>query len=160
MFRLQLFSLLYFLIMGLQAQFTEPTEVPNGANLSHFARVIAAKADESVNGFTFSVTIESPDTGCEQFADWWEIIDLEGNLLYRRILLHSHVDEQPFTRSGGPVKINEDQTVWIRAHMNTVGYGGQTLKGSPKRGFKRAEMPEGFAADLEKMAPLPVGCDF
>jgi hypothetical protein len=141
------------------SQFTEPVEIPNGSTLTDYANVIAAKAQGENGNYTFSVTLESPDTDCEQYADWWEVIDSNGNLLYRRILLHPHVNEQPFTRSGGPVAIGDEQEVWIRAHMNNSGYGGQVLKGSVKRGFKRANIPLQFALELVNKEPLPQGCD-
>ncbi|MDX1627320.1 MAG: hypothetical protein R3345_01405 [Fulvivirga sp.] len=110
--------------------------------------------------YRFAVTVKSPDTGCVQYADWWEVVSEEGELLYRRILSHSHIDEQPFTRSGGPVKITSEQTVWVRAHMNNTGYGGVAMKGSPADGFEVAAMPDDFALDLEKIPPQPVGCRF
>jgi hypothetical protein len=111
-------------------------------------------------GWSVAVKLRSPDTGCERYADWWEILDEKGELIYRRILAHSHVREQPFTRSGGPVKIQPDQIVWIRAHMNDVGYGGQVLKGSQKSGFVSDTMPKRFALDLANEPPLPAGCRF
>ena len=60
----------------------------------------------------------------------------------------------------GPVPIQADTVVWVRAHMNTGGYGGMAFKGSVKAGFKQAVHDAGFAADLAKQAPLPDGCDF
>jgi hypothetical protein len=89
-------------------------------------------------------------------SDRW--VALRSTIL--RGLLHSHVDEQPFTRSGGPVPIQPDTVVWVRAHMNTVGYGGIAFMDSPKTGFIRAMLGAEFAADLAKQAPLPDGCDF
>ncbi|MGA9190363.1 MAG: hypothetical protein WBZ24_01400, partial [Anaerolineales bacterium] len=67
------------------------------------ARVISVDVSGEEGAFTFAVEIASPDTGCDRYADWWEVVTPNGDLLYRRILLHSHVDEQPFARSGGPV---------------------------------------------------------
>ena len=110
--------------------------------------------------YDFSVTIKSPDLGCAQYADWWEVLDESGRLLYRRVLFHSHADEQPFTRSGGPIPIQADTTVWVRAHMNRAGYGGVAFKGSAKSGFKQAMPSPEFAKDAARQAPLPDGCAF
>ena len=118
----------------------------------------------SVNGspgrYDFNVTVKSPDTGCQQYADWWEVLSADGKLLYRRVLFHSHVGEQPFTRSGGPVPIQPDTVVWVRAHMNTTGYGGAALKGSLKTGFSPMALDAEFAARVAKQSPLPDGCAF
>jgi len=107
------------------------------------------------------VEIRSPDLGCEQYADWWEVITPEGALVYRRILAHSHVDEQPFIRSGGPVSVEADDIVLIRAHMNPGGYGGQTLRGTMTDGFAvDPSIDASFAASLSTSPPLPDGCAF
>jgi hypothetical protein len=124
------------------------------------ADVTAVQVSGSPGRYDFNVTVKSPDTGCQQYADWWEVVSEEGRLLYRRVLFHSHVGEQPFTRSGGPVPIQPDTVVWVRAHMNTSGYGGALLKGSVRGGFTAAVPPAGFAAGLAKQSPLPDGCAF
>jgi hypothetical protein len=110
--------------------------------------------------FNFSVEISSPDQGCDQYADWWEVITPDGELIYRRVLLHSHVDEQPFSRSGGPVPIEEQEIVLIRAHMHPGGYGNQAMQGSPGLGFEPIELSPEFAADLSEIPPLPEDCAF
>ena len=124
------------------------------------ADILSVKVTSEPNAYQFAVEVFSPDTGCDQYADWWEVLSVEGRLLYRRVLLHSHVDEQPFTRSGGPVPIEQDTLVFVRAHMNTIGYGGQVLKGSITSGFESLEVDAGFAADVESMPPLPEDCAF
>ncbi len=78
-------------------------------------------------------------------------------LIYRRILLHSHVNEQPFTRSGGPVKIQPEKGVIVRAHMNTEGYRGRALRGSVADGFGATEIPD-FAENVEAQDPQPPDC--
>jgi len=125
-----------------------------------YADVTDVSISGDANNYTFSVTLSSPDNGCKQYADWWEVISENGDLVYRRILGHSHTNEQPFKRSGGKIDISANQTVWIRAHMNNNGYGGITFKGSKASGFNQVEMPDGFALDLEKARPLPDGCAF
>jgi hypothetical protein len=124
------------------------------------AQVTDVSISGSDNQYTFNVTISSPDLGCTQYANWWEVVDLEGNLLYRRILAHSHVDEQPFTRSGGPIDISENTEVYIRAHMNTTSYGSKVFKGSVADGFTSENLDLDFAKDLEEIDPLPSGCAF
>ncbi len=125
-----------------------------------FADVIEVEVNGRAGAYRFAVTISSPDTGCDQYADWWEIISENGELIHRRILLHSHVDEQPFTRTGVGIDITENQVVYIRAHMNNTGYGGQVLKGSVKNGFEIVEIDEGFASELENAEPQPGNCAF
>lgn len=125
-----------------------------------FANVLEVSTFGEPGSYTFSVTVESPDTGCSQYADWWEVLTQDGELLYRRILLHSHVNEQPFTRPGGSVPIQPDQTVIVRSHMNPQGYGGQALQGSVAAGFTPVDLPADFAASVADQDPQPTGCDF
>lgn len=124
----------------------------------------AAVTEVTVSGqpsaYQFSVTVNSPDTGCDQYADWWEVVSEEGELIYRRVLLHSHVDEQPFTRSGGAVVVEDDETVWVRVHMNHTGYSIQAMKGTVNQGFVATKAPDDFAERLSNKAPLPSGCAF
>ncbi len=127
---------------------------------AQYADVLEVEVSGTENNFTFSVTIRSPDTGCEQFADWWEVITPDGQLIYRRILLHSHVNEQPFSRSGGPVNIDTQKKVIVRAHMNKTGYGGLAMQGTVKDEFLKMELASDFAVSLEKTKPLPTGCAF
>ena len=87
-------------------------------NQTSFANVLSVQVTGNPGAYQFAVEIASPDTGCEQYADWWEVVSQDGQLLYRRILLHSHVDEQPFTRSGGPVEVAADELVYVRAEGN------------------------------------------
>ncbi|MDB9526640.1 hypothetical protein PN498_11615 [Oscillatoria sp. CS-180] len=126
-----------------------------------FADVTAVEiASQNVNGYTFAVTIESPDTGCDQYANWWEVVTQDGELVYRRILVHSHVDEQPFRRTGGPVNVQPDQVVIVRAHMDPHGYGTQAMQGSANDGFSEVMLPEEFASDLATADPQPTGCAY
>ncbi len=137
----------------------EPTGTLN-LNRDSQAVVEAVTFSGSEHNYRFDVQLKSPDTGCEQYADWWEIIDQKENLIYRRILLHSHVDEQPFTRSGSPVDIDDTTFVYIRGHMNNLGYSSFVFGGSIKDGFEAMELPITFAANLVAAAPLPDGCAF
>lgn len=124
------------------------------------AHVRAATVSGASGAHRFSVTLASPDTGCDQYADWWEVVSLDGDLRERRVLAHSHANEQPFTRSGGSAPIATSETVLIRAHMNTSGYGGVSLIGSPESGFRPILLNREFANELASESPLPSGCAF
>ena len=135
---------------------TEPTN-ENGLPV---ADVVSVAVTGEAGNYTFAVTISSAETGCEQYSDWWEVADAQtGELIYRRILAHSHVDEQPFTRSGGPVTIEPDQNVIIRAHMGGLesSYGGQAYGGTVSSGF---EPVVDSLPSLDTVEPLPTGCAF
>ena len=130
------------------------------AEMSQSSRITAVEVTSSGEGYSFAVTVESDETGCDQYADWWEVVTPEGELLYRRILAHSHVDEQPFTRSGGPVAIGEEDVVVVRSHVNPDGYSTQAMQGSASEGFSPTLLEDGFAAELEESEPQPSGCSF
>ncbi|MFP8871855.1 MAG: hypothetical protein VCB43_10835 [Myxococcota bacterium] len=111
--------------------------------------------------WTFSVTIRSDETGCDQYADWWEIVTPDGELVYRRILAHSHPDDQPFTRAGEqPADVTSTVEVYVRAHLAPGGYVGSVFGGTVDGGFSEIAVADGFAADLESVAPQPDGCLF
>ena len=124
------------------------------------ANVEAVSVTGDAGAYTFAVTLRSPDTGCEQYADWWEVLGEDGTLLYRRILAHSHVDEQPFERTGGPVDIQADTRVFVRAHMNVAGYGGTVFAGTPSGTFAAEDFDANAAAGVETQDPLPESCAF
>ena len=124
------------------------------------ADVLSVDVTGRVNAYQFNVQVSSPDTGCDQYADWWEVLSEDGQLLYRRVLLHSHVSEQPFARSGGPVAVDDDAVVIVRAHMNNSGYGEAALRGSVSGGFESIQLESGFAAEVEALDPLPGDCAF
>lgn len=127
---------------------------------SLYADVLSVAPNGESGAYQFAVSIQSPDTGCEQYANWWEVVSEDGALIHRRILFHSHVNEQPFQRSSGPVAIAADQVVIVRAHMHPIGYGGQVLKGSVTQGFLSVESDDDFALDLAQKEPLPTDCTF
>jgi hypothetical protein len=127
--------------------------------------VLADVENVSISGvegaYTFAVTVNSPDTGCDQYTDWWEVLTTEGELLYRRVLLHSHVQEQPFTRQGGPVLVESQEPVIVRAHLSNLGYGGAAMRGTVEGGFDPApDITERFAPEVETQDPQPRFCLF
>ena len=75
----------------------------------------------------FSVTVSHSDEGWDHYANRWEVLTESGDILATRVLHHPHVNEQPFTRSLGQVKIPEPlDHVVVRAHDSTHAYGGET----------------------------------
>ena len=122
--------------------------------------VIGVSVSGTPGDYSLSVTVDSIETGCDSYIDWWEVVSEEGELIYRRVLLHSHVDEQPFIRSGGPVDIRPDETVIIRAHLSDKGYGGGSWMGTVAGGFAPTLPDPEFAANLETQEPLPTNCAF
>ena len=138
----------------------EPTQNMNTNIENEEAAITAVSFSGQPNNYTLSVTIKSPDTGCDQYADWWEVFNADGELIYRRILAHSHVNEQPFTRSGGPVDVGSEDFIYIRAHMNNLGYGSQVFSGKLGEGVKADTLDTNFANELLTKSPLPGDCAF
>lgn len=153
-------SSMIVLLTGCDSDGNNTQEITQTVNNINEASIVSVTTSGESQNYTFSVGISSPDTGCEQYANWWEVITEEGTLIYRRILGHSHVNEQPFIRSGGIVVISENQVVIIRAHMNNSGYGTTVFKGSVAEGFTEQTLDSNFATDLETQQPLPDNCAF
>ncbi len=83
---------------------------------------------EAGNRFTFEVTLEHEDEGWEHYAVGWEILGPDGQTLGRRILVHPHVDEQPFTRRLSGVFVPPGVTsVRVRGYDNVHGLGRSSL---------------------------------
>ena len=77
---------------------------------------------------TFSVTLEHADEGWEHYADQWDVMTLDNQLLKSRVLYHPHVDEQPFTRSlSGVVVPKGMKQVKIRARDSRHGYSNKEV---------------------------------
>jgi hypothetical protein len=94
------------------------------------------KAVQGADGtWTFHVTVRHPDTGWEDYANGWDVLTPDGTVLkpdpdspFTRLLLHPHVDEQPFTRSQSGIVIPPDAAqVRVRAHDLVDGYGGREV---------------------------------
>jgi hypothetical protein len=117
----------------------EPTEEPVS-----LADVMFVRASLQPDGtWTFEVTVQHEDTGWEHYADRWEVLTLEGEVLATRVLAHPHVEEQPFTRSQSGVVIPEDVSeVRVRAHDLVHGYGGREV---------RVDLTSGQGEDFEVM---------
>ncbi len=122
------------------------------------ADVVGVRAEGEDGDLTVFVSVLSEETGCAQYADWWELVAADGTLVYRRILNHSHPDEQPFERSGTGVDWTMDEPLYARAHMAPWGYVGHVMWGSMRDGFETVDVPADFAADLETQPPLPEEC--
>ena len=91
------------------------------------ADVVGVKASSGKDGtWSFSVTVRHDDEGWDHYADRWDVMSPDGEVLGTRVLYHPHVGEQPFTRSLGGVEIPKGLLeVVVRAHDLVHGYGGK-----------------------------------
>jgi len=78
--------------------------------------------------FDIDVTVRHADSGWDHYANRWEIVGPDGEVLATRVLHHPHVHEQPFTRSLSAVTIPAAFTwVRVRSHDLVHGYGGREV---------------------------------
>ncbi|OOY33997.1 hypothetical protein [Solemya velum gill symbiont] len=78
--------------------------------------------------YTFHVSLLHGDTGWDHYANKWDVIDSDGNVLGTRVLHHPHENEQPFTRSLAGVAIPEGvRSVTIRGYDSVHADGGVTM---------------------------------
>jgi hypothetical protein len=92
------------------------------------AHVVDVTIEPGSNGFTVAATVASNDTGWEKYADAWQVLGPDGELLGERILTHPHENEQPFTRSLSGVQIPEGVTeVTVAARDLVLGFCGDVF---------------------------------
>ena len=85
--------------------------------------VVVACNSESI--CRFDVTVKHDDEGWKHYANRWEVLSPDGQILATRVLAHPHDDEQPFTRSLANVKIPDGLSeVVVRAHDLIHEFGG------------------------------------
>lgn len=87
------------------------------------AVVESVSATPGAGGWRFDVTLSHGDTGWDDYADGWRIVDEDGTVLGTRELLHPHEQEQPFTRSLTGVAIPEGVVrVFVDARTTVEGW--------------------------------------
>ena len=103
--------------------------------VTSFTQAQAGKADvtnvqvECRGTCTFNVTVRHADEGWKHYADQWDVVSPDGEVLATRILHHPHVNEQPFTRSLSGVKIPAGvREVILRARDSRHGWGGKEMR--------------------------------
>ena len=96
-------------------------------SLASDVEIVNVQAVQSGGAWRFDVTLRHADSGWEHYADGWEVLAPDGASLGMRVLVHPHVNEQPFTRSLGGVVIPDGITeVVIRARDNVDGWTAKT----------------------------------
>lgn len=97
---------------------------------THAGKADVTAATAACDGSTcrFTVAVAHTDSGWDHYADRWDVVSPDGDILGTRVLLHPHVDEQPFSRSLSGVKVpNGLSAVRIRARDSVHGYGGREI---------------------------------
>jgi hypothetical protein len=93
------------------------------------AKIVDVEVAKNYDSFRFDVTLRHDDAGWDHYADGWEVLSPDGEVLGKRVLAHPHVNEQPFTRSLSGVVIPEGLgTVSIRAHDSVHGYNKEVFE--------------------------------
>ncbi len=94
--------------------------------LAGVADVIKVEVDKTGSTYRFNVTVKHTDEGWQHYANKWDVVSLDGQVLATRTLHHPHVNEQPFTRSLSGVVIDDGiSSVIVRAYDLVHGSGGK-----------------------------------
>ena len=94
------------------------------------AQVICVEVDVGDDGrLNVATTVRHDDDGWDHYADAWQIVDPDSDeVLAERILMHPHVEEQPFTRSLRNVELPDDlERFAVRARCSVHAFGGREI---------------------------------
>lgn len=90
--------------------------------------ITQVRVEKDGMAWRFFVTILHADTGWDHYANGWEVLDADGNVLGHRRLHHPHVTEQPFTRSLGNVMVPDGmREVYVRASCSVDNWVGEPV---------------------------------
>ncbi len=97
------------------------------ANKVEVVNVVAQQSADKT--WRFDVTLKHKDEGWDHYANEWQVIGPDNKIYGTRTLYHPHVNEQPFTRSLGGVKIPDTvKTVRIIAKDSVHGLSNKAGK--------------------------------
>ena len=77
--------------------------------------------------FLVNATLLHADTGWDHYANRWDVLDENGQVIGVRELAHPHVNEQPFTRSLRLSIPENVKTITVRANDSVHELGGKTM---------------------------------
>lgn len=75
--------------------------------------------------FRVDATVLHDDAGWDHYANRWDVLSVDGELLGSRVLAHPHDHEQPFTRSLTLQLPEGTHAVILRAHDSVHELGGK-----------------------------------
>lgn len=92
-------------------------------------RIVEVNVEKVGMVWNIHVTLEHADTGWDHYADAWRVMDAEGTVLGERVLMHPHVEEQPFTRSlTGIVLPDGTREIFVKARCSVDGWAEETVR--------------------------------
>ncbi len=99
-------------------------------------KIVDAKAIKTEETWKIAVTLNHADIDMKHYADLWQVVTKEGDVLGIRKLGHPHKD-QPFTRSLDGIKIPENVSeVYIEAHDKVHGWAKERFELVLERGLQ------------------------
>jgi hypothetical protein len=99
------------------------------------ANVVGVRMTQRGASYNLAVTVRHAAAGWDHYADKWDVLTPDGEVIATRVLAHPHDYEQLFTRSLGGVRIPAGLAkVRVRAHDKVHGYGGNEMDVDMKTG--------------------------
>lgn len=78
--------------------------------------------------YRIDATVLHADDGWDHYADRWDVLDSDGNVLGSRVLGHPHDNEQPFTRSLTLTLPPGTKLIRLQANDSVHGLGGKLFE--------------------------------
>jgi len=104
----------------------------------------------------FDATVLHADVGFSHYADRFEVLAPDGEVLGVRVLEHPHVHEQPFVRRLIGLEIPDGvREVTVRARDSQHGYGGREVRVKLEFPASNPSPADASAAEAAPVSPAP-----